>query len=85
MSNVESIQQQITEQGNKVRQLKTEKADKAIIDAEVALLVGLKKKLAELTGEDPSGKKKSKQFVLKTPKVVLKFILFTSINFILGY
>jgi hypothetical protein len=54
-------------QGNKVRELKTAKAEKAKIDAEVATLLDLKRQLAVVQGEDPaaaapsSGKKKGKK------------------------
>ena len=53
-------------QGDKVRQLKAAKADKASIDAAVAVLLDLKKKLAVLdpcSQQQPavSGKSKSKK------------------------
>ncbi|KAK5648583.1 hypothetical protein RI129_003475 [Pyrocoelia pectoralis] len=41
----------ITEQGNRVRQLKSEKTDKAIIDAEVKSLLSLKEQFKTLTGK----------------------------------
>ena len=51
-------------QGNVVRQLKENKADKSTIDAEVAKLLDLKKKLCSATGtntNDTSAKKKNKK------------------------
>lgn len=55
-------------QGDKVRKLKTEKAEKEKVDAEVAILLALKKKLAVAGGKDPNeqennskGKKKGKK------------------------
>ena len=51
-------------QGNVVRQLKENKADKSTIDAEVAKLLDLKKKLSSATGtnaNDTSAKKKNKK------------------------
>lgn len=55
-------------QGDKVRKLKAEKADKEKVDAEVAILLALKKKLAVAEGKDPNeqdssskGKKKGKK------------------------
>lgn len=41
-------------QGDKVRKLKGEKADKEKVDAEVAILLALKKKLAVAEGKDPN-------------------------------
>ena len=51
-------------QGNVVRQLKENKADKSTIDAEVAKLLDLKKKLSSAAGtntNDTSAKKKNKK------------------------
>lgn len=53
-------------QGNKVRDLKTNKAEKVVVDSEVAKLLELKKKLAIAQGQDPDaviggGKKKGKK------------------------
>ena len=55
-------------QGDKVRQLKAEKADKGKIDSEVKELLSLKKKLALAEGKAPNeagggskGKKKGKK------------------------
>jgi bifunctional glutamyl/prolyl-tRNA synthetase len=42
----------ISEQGDKVRQLKSEKAPKAVIDSEVKLLLALKSEFKSVTGED---------------------------------
>ncbi|KAJ1926809.1 Cytoplasmic and mitochondrial histidine tRNA synthetase [Tieghemiomyces parasiticus] len=67
-----SLKQQITELGDKIRQLKVDKAAKDVIDQEVAVLKQLKAKLAVATGEPlpaSGGKsKKATQFTLKTPK-----------------
>jgi len=41
-------------QGDKVRTLKTNKAEKAVIDAEVTLLLDLKKRLALAQGVNPA-------------------------------
>ncbi|XP_077996837.1 methionine--tRNA ligase, cytoplasmic-like isoform X2 [Glandiceps talaboti] len=64
MGNVEELTELVTKQGDIVRKLKTEKADRLKIDAEVQKLLELKKQLALAKGEDPSapsggkGKKK---------------------------
>ncbi|XP_027055793.1 methionine--tRNA ligase, cytoplasmic-like isoform X1 [Pocillopora damicornis] len=65
---VATLQAEITKQGDKVRKLKTEKAEKEKVDAEVAILLALKKKLAVAEGKDPNeqennskGKKKGKK------------------------
>ncbi|GJQ78345.1 hypothetical protein Trydic_g22173 [Trypoxylus dichotomus] len=47
-----AILQKITEQGNKVRDLKSKKADKATVDAEVKVLLSLKTDYKNLTGKD---------------------------------
>lgn len=47
------LTQAVTEQGDKVRALKTQKADKAVINAEVAKLLDLKKQLAAAEGKSP--------------------------------
>ncbi|XP_028261747.1 methionine--tRNA ligase, cytoplasmic isoform X2 [Parambassis ranga] len=57
------LTQAVAEQGDKVRALKTQKADKAVITAEVAKLLDLKKQLALAEGKSPEpapqkGKKK---------------------------
>ena len=49
-----------------MRKLKTDKAEKATVDAEVAIFLELKKKLAIAEGKDPNvlenkGKKKGKK------------------------
>lgn len=44
--------QRITEQGNKVRELKSNKSDKATIDAEVKSLLALKAEFKKLTGNE---------------------------------
>ena len=48
------LQAQIDTQGAKVRDLKSKKAAKAEIDAEVASLLALKKAFKDLTGQDPA-------------------------------
>ncbi|XP_030275463.1 methionine--tRNA ligase, cytoplasmic isoform X4 [Sparus aurata] len=57
------LTQAVAEQGDKVRALKTQKADKAVITAEVTKLLDLKKQLALAEGKSPEpapqkGKKK---------------------------
>ncbi|XP_019952461.2 methionine--tRNA ligase, cytoplasmic [Paralichthys olivaceus] len=47
------LTQAVTEQGEKVRALKTQKAEKAVITAEVAKLLDLKKQLAVAEGKNP--------------------------------
>ena len=61
---VASLESQVAQQGDKVRQLKTSKAEKAVVDVEVKLLLDLKKKLSLASGEpvsQPSGKKGKKK------------------------
>ncbi|CAG5120654.1 unnamed protein product, partial [Candidula unifasciata] len=50
-----SLKVKIDEQGEKVRQLKTSGADKAVVDAEVQKLLQLKGQYKNLTGEDLAG------------------------------
>ncbi|EDQ89263.1 uncharacterized protein MONBRDRAFT_37112 [Monosiga brevicollis MX1] len=73
---------QIGEQSTKVRGLKSNKADKAVIQEEVAALLELKAKYKDLTGEDPAptnaskknfkrsaaAKTQDQKFQLKNPK-----------------
>ncbi|XP_056251398.1 methionine--tRNA ligase, cytoplasmic isoform X1 [Seriola aureovittata] len=47
------LTQAVAEQGDKVRALKTQKAEKAVITAEVAKLLDLKKQLAVAEGKNP--------------------------------
>lgn len=47
-------------QGEKVRKVKGEKADKAVVDAEVKALLDLKRQLAIASGQDPDAASKSK-------------------------
>ncbi|KAM7431444.1 hypothetical protein ABFA07_018006 [Porites harrisoni] len=61
-----SLQAEVAKQGDRVRKLKADKAEKATVDAEVAILLELKKKLAIAEGKDPNalennGKKKGKK------------------------
>lgn len=71
----EQLAQAIEAQGLKVRQLKSQKAEKEAIDAEVQTLLGLKKELTALEGVDKSGSAKpakkavKSSFTLKTAKV----------------
>ncbi|KAF7280930.1 hypothetical protein GWI33_005395 [Rhynchophorus ferrugineus] len=46
------ILQKITEQGDKVRELKSKKADKAAVDGEIKVLLSLKAEYKKLTGKD---------------------------------
>ncbi|KAG1313912.1 hypothetical protein G6F64_001883 [Rhizopus arrhizus] len=63
------LTQAIENQGQKVRQLKSEGAEKSVIDAQVALLLEFKKELAVLEGTDKKASKASKtSFTLKTAK-----------------
>ncbi|XP_040015475.1 methionine--tRNA ligase, cytoplasmic isoform X1 [Xiphias gladius] len=56
------LTQAVTEQGDKVRALKAQKAEKAVITAEVAKLLDLKKQLAVAEGKSPeSAPQKSKK------------------------
>lgn len=70
-SGIEQLQQQIKQQGDVVRQLKADKAEKLSVDEQVAVLLELKNKLSLATGgEDTSSKKKQPSgFTLKPPKV----------------
>ena len=57
------LTQAVTEQGEEVRALKAQKAEKAVVTAEVAKLLDLKKQLALAEGKSPEpapqkGKKK---------------------------
>ncbi|GBN94672.1 hypothetical protein AVEN_89855-1, partial [Araneus ventricosus] len=61
---IASLESRVTEQGNKVRELKTNKASKPEIEKEVAALLELKKRLAVAKGENPDqaqGKSKNKK------------------------
>ncbi|XP_053401323.1 methionine--tRNA ligase, cytoplasmic-like [Mercenaria mercenaria] len=62
---VDRLTAAVAEQGNKVRELKTNKAEKVVVDAEVGKLLDLKKQLAVAQGQDPEaaagGKKKGKK------------------------
>lgn len=79
MSDRSQVAQSVEAQAAKVRQLKTDKADKAEIDKEVATLLELKKVLGTLekTGDDKKKAKPTKSsFTLKTAKVHFSFYLF---------
>lgn len=64
MTEKDNLLSEITEQGNVVRKLKADKADKSQIDEEVAKLLALKAKLKDLDG----GEQGNKNITLKTPK-----------------
>ncbi|XP_017469914.1 PREDICTED: bifunctional glutamate/proline--tRNA ligase [Rhagoletis zephyria] len=51
-SGVEEVLKKINTQGDKVRQLKSQKADKVVVEAEVKTLLALKTEYKELTGSD---------------------------------
>jgi methionyl-tRNA synthetase len=57
------LEKQVAEQGDRVRQLKTDKAEKAVIDVEVKKLIDLKKQLSSALGqpEVAAGGKKGKK------------------------
>ncbi|XP_071510373.1 methionine--tRNA ligase, cytoplasmic-like [Diadema antillarum] len=62
---VERLTGEVNKQGEKVRKLKAEKSEKALIDAEVKILLDLKKQLSIALGQDPNapaqqGKQKGK-------------------------
>ena len=48
-------------QGNVVRELKTNKAEKSLVDTEVAKLLDLKKQLAVAQGQDPAASAMGRQ------------------------
>ncbi|XP_067686292.1 methionine--tRNA ligase, cytoplasmic-like isoform X2 [Haliotis asinina] len=60
---IERLTQEVTKQGDAVRELKAQKAEKAVISAAVEKLLDLKKQLANAQGAEPAaaGKKKGKQ------------------------
>lgn len=60
---IQKLTDEVTAQGNLVRELKAKKAEKAVVTEEVAKLLALKKKLADLAGEPApaGGKQNSKQ------------------------
>jgi N-methylhydantoinase B/oxoprolinase/acetone carboxylase alpha subunit len=66
--NADQLRVQILEQGNVVKSLKSSKAAKGDIDAQVATLLSLKDQLAQLTGVSVD-KSSKRTLVLKTPKV----------------
>lgn len=53
-ADIENLSKNVTEQGNKVRELKASKAPKSDIDAAVAELLDLKKRLLLAEGKDPA-------------------------------
>ena len=57
------LEKDVAEQGDKVRQLKTDKAEKAVIDVEVKKLIELKKQFSAALGqpEGAVGGKKGKK------------------------
>lgn len=64
----EQIANEVKNQGNLVRKLKSEKADKSKIDEEVAKLLALKAKLTEIDGGEAGDGGQAGKFTLKTPK-----------------
>ncbi|XP_011692346.1 PREDICTED: bifunctional glutamate/proline--tRNA ligase [Wasmannia auropunctata] len=71
ISNAEKISEEITKQGDKVRNLKSSKADKSVIDQEVKVLLSLKSDYKNATGQDwkpASSEAPSKKEKQKTPK-----------------
>merc|ERR1712129_382202 len=58
---IEQLRGEVAAQGNTVRQLKKDKADKAAIKAEVEVLLALKKKLEAAGGEPANNNAKSKK------------------------
>jgi hypothetical protein len=78
----------VKEQGDKIRQLKENKAEKPVIDAEVAILKDLKAQQAAIDGTpaaaaDTSKKPKEKvaknAFTLKVAKVCRKYTLIMNV------
>ncbi|CAG8571671.1 12886_t:CDS:10 [Acaulospora morrowiae] len=63
----ESLKAKIKQQGEKIKMLKAQNAEKSMIDAELAILLDLQKQQASLTGDEGNTKGKNK-FTLKTPK-----------------
>lgn len=57
VQNVQDVEKSIAEQGNKVRALKAAKAEKSIVQAEVKILLDLKKKLEDLQKKLQGGSK----------------------------
>ena len=57
------LEKEVAEQGEKVRHLKTDKAEKAVIDVEVKKLIDMKKQLGVALGqtEGATGGKKGKK------------------------
>ncbi|XP_029187944.2 methionine--tRNA ligase, cytoplasmic-like isoform X2 [Acropora millepora] len=53
-TDVETLLAEVTKQGEKVRKLKADKAEKEAVDSEVAVLLELKKRLAVAEGKDPN-------------------------------
>ncbi|KAJ1796321.1 Cytoplasmic and mitochondrial histidine tRNA synthetase [Coemansia sp. RSA 2399] len=66
--NIEQLRQQIKEQGDTVRELKTSKADGETVNQQVAVLLSLKDKLRIATDGGEASAKASKAVALKTPK-----------------
>lgn len=54
ISSPEEIQKKVTAQGDKVRRLKADNAEKVVIDKEVTILLELKRQLAMAKGESPT-------------------------------
>ncbi|KAH9497974.1 hypothetical protein DERF_013904 [Dermatophagoides farinae] len=78
--NSTSLEEQIKQQGDIVRSLKSQKADKEKIDIEVSKLLALKARLSPSSDDNKcnsptkkDGKKDNKKFTLKTPKGMRDF------------
>ncbi|XP_077300381.1 glutamyl-prolyl-tRNA synthetase [Arctopsyche grandis] len=73
-NNMDAILIKITEQGDKIRKLKSEKSDKKTIDTEVQALLSLKAEYKNLSGKDwtvntkPSVEEKPKESAKSPPK-----------------
>ncbi|CAG9836293.1 unnamed protein product, partial [Diabrotica balteata] len=68
----EEIGAKITAQGDKVRQLKTQKADKAVVDTEVKVLLSLKSEYKSATGKDWNPNQTSSIFKIKQESISLE-------------
>ncbi|KAK3736631.1 hypothetical protein QZH41_005599 [Actinostola sp. cb2023] len=82
---IDKLQSEVTAQGEKIRGLKANKADKAVIDAEVVRLLDMKKQFALAQGKDPNsapskGKKKTKKKISNfNRRILLGFLNFLGI------
>ena len=76
----ETLTSSIRAQEEKIKQLKTNNAESTDVDAEIAVLKGLKQELDALTGGKKKGKAAKNAFTLKTAKVILYKINLHIIN-----